>query len=137
MDWKYALLAAVVGCSRQAPPSQDATRASQAAIRSEVEQMADDFLARRPMQGFLHDMPLTAAYYWQDVFVDRAARELGLHCLGMTGQGGALIEASDLVLTVPTATTARVQETHIIMGHMLCQLVDQTLFPPGAIDSSD
>jgi D-sedoheptulose 7-phosphate isomerase len=67
----------------------------------------------------------------------RAARELGLHCLGMTGQGGALIEASDLVLTVPTATTARVQETHIIMGHMLCQLVDQTLFPPGAIDSSD
>jgi len=67
----------------------------------------------------------------------RAARELGLRCLGMTGQGGALIEASDLVLTVPTATTARVQETHIIMGHILCQLVDQTLFPPGAIDSSD
>jgi D-sedoheptulose 7-phosphate isomerase len=67
----------------------------------------------------------------------RVARELGLHCLGMTGQGGALIEASDLALTVPTATTARVQETHIIMGHMLCQLVDQTLFPPGAIDSSD
>ena len=61
----------------------------------------------------------------------RVARELGLHCLGMTGQGGALIEASDLALTVPTATTARVQETHIIMGHMLCQLVDQTLFPPG------
>jgi 2-keto-4-pentenoate hydratase len=73
----WVVLAAVVGCSRQAPPSQDATRASQAAIRSEVEQMADDFLARRPMQGFLHDMPLTAAYYWQDVFVDRAARELG------------------------------------------------------------
>jgi D-sedoheptulose 7-phosphate isomerase len=67
----------------------------------------------------------------------RVARELGLRCLGMAGQGGALIEASDLVLTVPTATTARVQETHIIMGHMLCQLVDQTLFPPGAIDSSD
>ncbi|MBC2733951.1 MAG: D-sedoheptulose 7-phosphate isomerase [Desulfobacteraceae bacterium] len=67
----------------------------------------------------------------------RAARELGLRCLGMTGQGGALTDASDLVLTVPTATTARVQETHIIMGHMLCQLVDETLFPPGAIDSSD
>jgi D-sedoheptulose 7-phosphate isomerase len=59
----------------------------------------------------------------------RAAREQGLRCLGMTGQGGALIDASDLALTVPTATTARVQETHIVMGHILCQLVDQTLFP--------
>jgi D-sedoheptulose 7-phosphate isomerase len=59
----------------------------------------------------------------------RAARERGMRCLGMTGQGGALVDASDLALTVPTATTARVQETHIIMGHILCQLVDQTLFP--------
>ena len=58
-----------------------------------------------------------------------AAREMGLRCLGMTGRGGALVEASDLALTVPTATTARVQETHITMGHILCQLVDQTLFP--------
>jgi D-sedoheptulose 7-phosphate isomerase len=62
----------------------------------------------------------------------RAARERGLRCLGMTGQGGALIDASDLALTVPTATTARVQETHIVMGHILCQLVDQTLFPQAA-----
>jgi len=62
----------------------------------------------------------------------RAARERGLRCLGMTGQGGALVEASDLALTVPTATTARAQETHIVMGHILCQLVDQTLFPQAA-----
>ncbi len=61
-----------------------------------------------------------------------AAREMGMHCLGMTGRGGALVEASDLALTVPSATTARVQETHILMGHMLCQLVDQTLFPDAA-----
>ena len=59
----------------------------------------------------------------------QVAREMGLRCLGMSGQGGALIDASDLALTVPTATTARVQETHIVMGHMLCQLVDQILFP--------
>lgn len=66
----------------------------------------------------------------------RVAREQGLHCLGMTGQGGALVGASDLALTVPTATTARVQETHIIMGHILCQLVDQTLFPQASNASS-
>jgi len=66
----------------------------------------------------------------------RAARERGMRCLGMTGQGGALIDISDLALTVPTATTARVQETHIIMGHILCQLVDQTLFPQASDASS-
>jgi D-sedoheptulose 7-phosphate isomerase len=66
----------------------------------------------------------------------RVAREQGLHCLGMTGQGGALAEACDLALSVPTATTARVQETHIIMGHILCQLVDQTLFPQASRGSS-
>jgi len=66
----------------------------------------------------------------------RIAREQGLRCLGMTGQGGALIEASDLALTVPTATTARVQETHITMGHILCQLVDRTLFPQAPKASS-
>jgi len=66
----------------------------------------------------------------------RVAREQGLRCLGMTGQGGALIDMSDLALTVPTATTARVQETHIIMGHILCQLVDQTLFPQDSSETS-
>ncbi len=65
----------------------------------------------------------------------KSAREMGLHCLGMTGQGGALAEVSDLLLTVPSATTARVQETHIVMGHILCQLVDTTLFPKGPLPS--
>lgn len=59
------------------------------------------------------------------------AREMGLHCLGMTGKGGTIEEVSDLLLAVPSATTARVQETHILMGHILCQLVDTILFPKG------
>jgi len=66
----------------------------------------------------------------------KAAREMELHCLGMSGQGGALPDVCDLALTVPTATTARVQETHILMGHMLCRIVDQTLFPQGAAAST-
>ncbi len=39
--------------------------------------MAADFLARRPMQGFLHDMPLSSAYAWQDHFVAACADDLG------------------------------------------------------------
>lgn len=70
-------IATITGCTRHTEPAPALSRASQAQIRSEVAQMVDDFLARRPMRGFLHDMPLTAAYYWQDVFVEHAADELG------------------------------------------------------------
>ena len=58
-----------------------------------------------------------------------AAKELGLYTLGMTGSGGKLADAADLVLRVDSDSTARVQETHITMAHILCELVDRILFP--------
>lgn len=66
-------LAVLVTAARGA----DAERASADAIRAEVQAMADDFLARRPMQAFLHDMPLSSAYGWQDEMVERLGTELG------------------------------------------------------------
>ncbi len=58
-----------------------------------------------------------------------SARQRGLHCLGMTGTGGRMKAQTDLLLTVASSNTARVQETHITMGHILCQLVEHKLFP--------
>ena len=58
----------------------------------------------------------------------RSARARGLKTIGMTGEGGQLAECADLVLTVESPVTARVQETHITMGHLLCELVDRILF---------
>ncbi|MDJ0855732.1 MAG: D-sedoheptulose 7-phosphate isomerase [Desulfobacterales bacterium] len=58
-----------------------------------------------------------------------AARRAGLHCLGMTGAGGRMRDHTDLLLEVESPQTARVQETHITMGHILCQLVEHKLFP--------
>ena len=58
-----------------------------------------------------------------------AARQAGLHSLGMTGSGGRLAERADILLTVPSHNTARVQEVHTTMGHILCQLVEHKLFP--------
>ena len=66
----------------------------------------------------------------------KTARRQGLHCLGMTGRGGALKDDCDLLLSVPTDLTARVQETHILMGHILCQLVEQMLYSRSAADAS-
>jgi D-sedoheptulose 7-phosphate isomerase len=54
---------------------------------------------------------------------------LGLSTIAMTGRGGELAGCADLVLAVETDTTARVQETHIVLGHILCELVERKLYP--------
>jgi D-sedoheptulose 7-phosphate isomerase len=63
-----------------------------------------------------------------------ACRRLGITSVGLTGgAGGKLAGAADLVLRVGgTTETARIQETHILIGHVICELVDAELFPtPG------
>ena len=57
------------------------------------------------------------------------ARERGMITLAMCGKGGKVSEISDMTLTVDSTVTARIQETHSIYGHMLCDLVDRILFP--------
>ncbi len=58
-----------------------------------------------------------------------AAKDLGLFTIGLTGSGGTLSKCSDLVFSVPSNITARIQEAHITLGHILCDLVDSILFP--------
>ena len=59
----------------------------------------------------------------------KAAQKLGMSTIGMTGHGGELAECADLVFAVASDTTARVQETHITLGHMLCELLERKLYP--------
>ena len=60
----------------------------------------------------------------------QAARELGLKTLALSGgDGGPVAAAADLSLIVPTRNTPRIQEVHITLGHVLCDLVDYLLFP--------
>jgi len=49
--------------------------------------------------------------------------------VGLTGQsGGALREEADFWVPVPSNDTPRIQEAHILIGHILCELVEQALF---------
>jgi len=58
------------------------------------------------------------------------ARELGLQTLALSGgDGGPVAAAAALALTVPSRDTPRIQEVHITIGHVLCDLVDYLLFP--------
>jgi D-sedoheptulose 7-phosphate isomerase len=58
-----------------------------------------------------------------------AAKDIGMYTIGLTGRGGELAMCADLVFPVKSDITARIQETHITLGHILCDLVDRTLFP--------
>jgi len=57
------------------------------------------------------------------------AKQMGLLTIGMTGSGGKLATVADLSFTVDSEVTARIQETHITLSHILCDLVDRLLFP--------
>ena len=57
-----------------------------------------------------------------------AAREIGIHVIGLLGrEGGALAALCDVPIVVPSAVTARIQEAHIFIGHALCGLVESAL----------
>jgi D-sedoheptulose 7-phosphate isomerase len=57
------------------------------------------------------------------------AKKNGMKTVVLTGgAGGKLGSLADYAFVVPTKVTARVQETHITLGHVICQLVDEELF---------
>jgi D-sedoheptulose 7-phosphate isomerase len=59
----------------------------------------------------------------------RAAKTQGIYTVGLTGKdGGKLAPLADTSLVVRSDVTARIQEAHILVGHILCQLVDYILF---------
>ena len=58
-----------------------------------------------------------------------AAKTKGLTTIGLLGKtGGELKELVDHPLVVPSDNTARIQEAHILIGHILCQLIEESLF---------
>ncbi len=57
------------------------------------------------------------------------AREKGIVTVGLTGQaGGKMKQLSDYLLNVPSSNTPRIQESHIMLGHIICQLVEEQYF---------
>jgi len=58
----------------------------------------------------------------------KTAKKKGARTIGLTGgKGGQLAEVADLALVVPSDITPRIQEAHITIGHVVCELVEQEL----------
>lgn len=62
----------------------------------------------------------------------QAAHDRNLHIIALTGRDGgqiaSLMSGNDIEIRVPAQSTARIQETHLLIIHCLCDLIDRTLF---------
>lgn len=59
----------------------------------------------------------------------KKAKEIGMKTIGFTGKdGGEMCDVCDIVFNIPSSNTARIQEAHILLGHTLCQLIEEKLF---------
>ena len=57
------------------------------------------------------------------------AKEMGIKTVAFTGNdGGAMAKIADFALIVPSASTPRIQEVHMLVGHILCEMVERHLF---------
>ncbi len=59
----------------------------------------------------------------------KKAKELGMKTIAFTGEGGGkMAEYADFLIAVPSKDTPRIQEVHILVGHIICQIVEEELF---------
>ncbi|HNY03287.1 MAG TPA: D-sedoheptulose 7-phosphate isomerase [Bacteroidales bacterium] len=58
------------------------------------------------------------------------AREMHITTVGFTGMtGGQLAPLCDFLINIPSTATPRIQESHIMVGHIICEIVESNLFP--------
>ena len=59
----------------------------------------------------------------------KKAKSMGIKTIALTGEsGGRLAEYADFLICAPSKDTPRIQELHILVGHIICQIVEQELF---------
>ena len=59
----------------------------------------------------------------------KKAKELGMITIALTGEGGGeMAEFADFLIAIPSKDTPRIQEVHILVGHIICQIVEEELF---------
>ncbi len=58
----------------------------------------------------------------------KQAKKMGLFTIALTGcDGGEAAKLADLALIVPSSVTARIQESHILIGHIICELIEESI----------
>ena len=59
----------------------------------------------------------------------KKAKQIGLTTIGLTGKiEGNMDDICDIIIKVPSSETAKIQEAHILIGHIICQLIEEEMF---------
>jgi len=61
----------------------------------------------------------------------RAAKSIGIRTIGLVGERGELTTVAEVAISVPSSDTQHIQEAHLAIEHIICELVERTLFPAG------
>lgn len=56
------------------------------------------------------------------------AKEMGITTVALCGEAGQLMQLVDVSINVPATNTARIQESHILIGHILCGIIEEAVF---------
>ena len=103
---------------------------------SVMSSVANDYgfeeIFRRQVEGLVREgdvvLALSTSGKSRNVIIAcKEARKRGAKVVGFSGRGGDLKEIADVCLTVPSDVTARVQEVHITVAHVVCGIVEEEL----------
>lgn len=62
------------------------------------------------------------------------AKEMGIFTIALCGNRGELLSIADIAICVPSSITPHIQECHIVIGHIMCALIERCIFPSGDIN---
>jgi len=117
----------------RAPLASLVLGANNSAISAISNDYGYDQIFARELQGVAKPgdvfIPITTSGNSRNILVAvEQAREQGLTTVAFTGEGGGKLAPLCDCLCVPSRETARIQESHIMIGHIVCGLVEQTYF---------
>ena len=122
-------------CRNRPPLPAVCLSASQADLTSIANDFGYEHVFSRPLEAFAKPGDIavgisTSGNSKNVLTAIAAAKRLGLTTIGLTGgAGGTLKDAADLVVRIPSTSTARIQEAHITVIQIWCGLIEDALFP--------
>ena len=77
------------------------------------------------LSSLLHDIADSKFHMGDETIGIKKAKEMKLKTICLTGAlGGELVKIADISMLVPSSVTARIQEAHIIIGHIICEIAE-------------
>lgn len=119
----------------RAPLNAEALHCNSSYLTAVANDYGYDFIYSRMIEASAHKGDVLIAFSTSGNSsnilnaIHQAAKQ-GVVTIGFTGAtGGKMAACCDMIIKVPSTDTPRIQEIHILLGHIICELVEQKMFP--------